>query len=170
MPWLVIGCGNTHQTHVQHQDITMDTDAAMQPTHVGSITDPDSPVLRVAQYRRHFDVIFFENISEQVFSTPENCRVVVTHLCLLLRANGEVRIRGGLNMKQHLPKLRNAFKAFGFAIQNDIIRVLDAHYHSSKDLDKLGLVVSQATQGEQSVDFIAKKGAGVAAKPHESPI
>ena len=148
----------------------MDVNAAMQPTHVGSITDPDSPLLRNAAYRRFFDVIFFENVPDQVFNTAENCRVVVTHLCLLLRANGEVRVRGGLALKPHMPKIQNAFKAFGFAIQHDIIRVLDAFYHSSKDVDKLGLVVSQATQGEQSVDFMAKKGAGVAAKPHESPI
>ena len=170
MPWLVIGCGNTHQVHVQHQDITMDVNAAVQPTIVGSIIDPNSPLITNAQYRRRFDVVYFENIPEQVFNTPENCRVVVGHLCLVLRANGEVRLRTGLALKPHLPNLRNAFKAFGFAIQHDIVRVLDAYYHSSKELDKLGLVVSQATPGEQSIDFIAKKGAGVAAKPHESPI
>jgi len=170
MPWLVIGCGNTHQTHVQHNDITMDIDAAKQPTVVGSIIDPQSAILNNAQYRRHFDVIYFENVPADIFNTPENCRVVVTHLTILLRANGQVRIRSGAAAKQHLPEIRKAFRSFGFVIEHDLIEFQTGAVTTSSTLTGAGLALSTATQRAQETDFMAKRGAGTAALSQESPI
>jgi hypothetical protein len=57
MPRLVIGCGNAHAHHNHALDVTMDNDATMHPTIVGSITDPVSGLINNPTYRRFFTII-----------------------------------------------------------------------------------------------------------------
>jgi hypothetical protein len=166
---LVIGCGNARHNHLANGDVTIDTNAAMNPTHVASILDPNSVLLTTAAYRRNFNVIYFEKVPADVFDTDAKCRIVVTHLAILLAPNGRVRIRSGAWASQHLPKLRKAFKSFGFVIEHDLIDT-DNGFVPNTRLVQLGVDVGSEYQDEFGVDFVVKRGAGTATKAAESPI
>lgn len=167
MPRLTIGCG-VASGH-GHPGITMDLNPAMNPTIVGSITDPASPLLANALYRRYFHPIIFENITGGVFATQKDCDTIVAHLSIVLAANGVVSIVTGRGSAGYLPKMRQSFRKFGFVILLERFDINGDEVTSTR-LNELGVDLSAAQIDESPLMLVVQRGAGTLNKSQESPI
>jgi hypothetical protein len=123
---LVVGCGAA--IHAVHRfgwtETTLDINAATNPTHIGSITNPAHIDWLKAHYPAHFHCVFFENIPEDIFTSDAVTIMVMNALDQLLTVNGIVRFSTGADGEKLTKQIKSTFLRWGYTVVHQAARDL----------------------------------------------